>query len=257
MNRNEKNGDRIVRSQESGVLFTPNLRTLNSALKNLNQMKKQTALFSLPEIDRWYFEETALNSGYEISAGLDEAGRGPLAGPVVAAAVILPFNKQLFTEVTDSKKLSALNREKQFKIIKENAISIGVGISEVFEIDELNILNASLLAMKRAVVKLKIKPNILFIDGNRLIDSNIPQKAIVKGDFRSVSVAAASIVAKVTRDKIMEDLHNKYPQYNFKKHKGYPTKEHIEAIKNHGVLKIHRMSFAPVRDYGLKKGDGE
>lgn len=213
----------------------------------------QASLFSSTEINRWHFEETAYKSGYLIPAGVDEAGRGPIAGPVVAASVILPVDKEKFKGITDSKQLSKLQRERQFEIIQENAISVGVGISDIYEIDKLNILNASLLAMKRAVQKLEFSPDFLLVDGNQRVDSTIAQKAIVKGDFLSVSIAAASIVAKVTRDRIMADLHGLYPQYNFIKHKGYATKEHIEAIRNYGISRVHRKSFAPVRNYGFKK----
>lgn len=219
-------------------------------------MKTQTSLFSFSETNRWHFEEQALKLGYAVSAGVDEAGRGTLAGPVVASAVILPFNKDKFRNVVDSKKLSSKEREKQFYIIQENAVSIGIGISEVSEIDEFNILNASLFAMERAVKKLEHSPQILFIDGNYSINTGLPQKPIVKGDLRSVSIAAASIIAKVTRDRIMEDLHINYPEYNFKKHKGYATKEHIKAIKRYGASKVHRKSFAPVRNHGFAEIKG-
>ncbi|HSE83484.1 MAG TPA: ribonuclease HII [Thermodesulfobacteriota bacterium] len=179
------------------------------------------------------------------AAGVDEAGRGPLAGPVVAAAVILP-NECEISGLNDSKKLSPQQREILFNHIKTSAISIGVGIVEPEEIDRINILRAALLAMEVAVKNLSPQPDFLLIDGNIRTSILISQETIVDGDAICSSIAAASIIAKVTRDSIMADYHNIYPEYNFKQHKGYPTKEHFEALKKFGPCPIHRRSFRGV-----------
>jgi len=190
----------------------------------------------------WEFECRAKQRGYDIICGVDEAGRGPLAGPVFAAAVILPYNIEI-AGLNDSKKLSEKKREALFDIICEKAISYGIASSDEKEIDEINILNASLLAMKRAVDKLLIKPDIALIDGNKTPKLDICAEAIVKGDAKSASIAAASILAKVSRDRYMLKLAKEYPQYEFEKHKGYPTKLHYEKISEFGVSDIHRITF--------------
>lgn len=188
------------------------------------------------------YEMDAYNKGFKIVAGVDEAGRGPLAGPVVAAAVVLP--KGIFIEkLNDSKKLSAKRREELSEIIKQKALSYSLGIVDEKVIDQVNILNATKMAMETAINNLCIEPDIVFIDALKLDNINHRQLSIIKGDTLSVSVAAASILAKVTRDKIMEDMDKKFPQYGFAKHKGYGTKAHIEAIKNFGLCPIHRLSF--------------
>jgi len=200
----------------------------------------------------WQFEHKAKTHGYKIIAGVDEAGRGPLAGPVVSAAVILPHDFACIG-INDSKKLSEKKRNALFPVIMEQAIAVSTGISSHDEIDKINILQASLLSMKRAVEKLStppdfLAPDFLLIDGNFTLDMNIEQSAIVKGDSRSISIAAASIIAKVTRDAIMEALHKKYPLYNFIQHKGYPTKAHKEAILKHGPCPVHRRTFKGVKE---------
>ena len=177
--------------------------------------------------------------------GVDEAGRGPLAGPVVAAAVILT-PARIPEGLNDSKALSPIQRELLLNMIEKNA-QIGIGIAEPEEIDRINILGASLIAMRRAVLALPILPNMALIDGNKLPLLPCQAKAIVKGDSRSLSIAAASIVAKVTRDRLMIDADKRYPGYGFAAHKGYPTKAHIEAVNNIGASPIHRQSFKPVR----------
>ena len=178
--------------------------------------------------------------------GVDEVGRGPLVGPVVASAVILP--KNYFIEgLTDSKKLSKKKRDYFYEIIKKDALAIGIGIVDNKKIDEINILEASRLAMKKAINNLSIKPDVILTDAMRL-DMAIPEEDIIKGDLKSITISAASVVAKVTRDKMMEELHEKYPMYNFIKNNGYPTKEHIEAIKKYGIIKEHRKSFRPIKD---------
>jgi ribonuclease HII len=194
----------------------------------------------------WAFETEAKNSGFRTIAGIDEAGRGPLAGPVVSAAVILPDNFEC-SGITDSKKLSEKKREALFPIIQEKALAVGVGIADHEEIDRINILQASLLSMKRAVDDLGVSPDYLLVDGKFTIDSLLPQEAVIKGDSRSISIAAASIIAKVTRDRIMAELSAQYPQYDFHRHKGYPTKAHKAAIITHGPCPVHRKSFRGVR----------
>jgi len=188
------------------------------------------------------FERNARERGYGNIAGIDEAGRGPLAGPVVAAAVILPPDYE-HAEIRDSKKLSPRQRERLSTVIQREAVSIGIGVIEAPVIDAVNILQATLAAMKEAVLGLFPPPDYLLIDGLYRISLTVPQEAIVRGDARSVSIAAASIVAKVSRDRIMEMYHRQFPQYNFLRNKGYGTPEHREAIMKYGRCKIHRHSF--------------
>lgn len=188
------------------------------------------------------YEKDARSKGYKMIAGMDEAGRGPLAGPVAAACVILPEDCNI-EGVNDSKKLSASQREKLYDVIYDKAISVGVGIVDQDVIDSINILNATKLAMKQAVSKLSIKPDLILIDAVSLDDLDIEQRSIIKGDALSISIAAASIIAKVTRDRIMNDYDTVYPEYGFAKHKGYGTEEHINAIKKYGICPIHRLSF--------------
>ena len=196
------------------------------------------------------FERKARGCGYRIIAGIDEAGRGPLAGPVVAAAVILPPGYE-HPEITDSKKLSPRQRERLYGIIQRDAVSIGIGVVEAPVIDAVNILQATLLAMKEAVLELSPSPDYLLIDGLNRIDLVIPQETIIRGDSRSLSVASASIVAKVSRDRLMEMYHRQFPQYNFLRNKGYGTREHREAILKFGRSKIHRRSFRVAEIDGL------
>jgi ribonuclease HII len=196
----------------------------------------------------WSFEKKAFQKGFSKIAGIDEAGRGPLAGPVISAAVILPKSFQI-PGVFDSKKLTPKRRSYLYEKIYETAVSVGIGIVDPFEIDRINILQASLTAMAAAVENLSPQPDCLLIDGTFLISSSLPQKAIPKGDTLSISIAAASIVAKVTRDKLMERYHQEYPQFGFLKHKGYPTKAHKEAIQQFGYCPIHRKSFKGVKEY--------
>ncbi|SVE16788.1 uncharacterized protein METZ01_LOCUS469642, partial [marine metagenome] len=191
------------------------------------------------------FETTAREKGYNLIVGVDEAGRGPLAGPVVAAAVSLASGWQL-EGLDDSKKLSSQRRERFFTIIKEQALGYGIGIVDVKTIEEINILQASLLAMKYAVEALPEKPNLLLIDGNKSIEHEAEQWTVVKGDSLSQSVAAASILAKVTRDKLMKQYHEQFPLYAFDKHKGYGTRLHRDLIKKHGPCSIHRRTFKGV-----------
>ena len=179
-------------------------------------------------------------------AGVDEVGRGPLCGDVVTAAVILDPNKPI-EGLTDSKKLSEKKREALFDIIKQNALAWCVARASVDEIDELNILHATMLAMQRAVAGLNIKPNYVLVDGNRCPNFGIRTQAVVKGDLLVAEISAASILAKVTRDREMVELDKLYPQYGLAKHKGYPTKDHLNAIEQHGVNHLYRKSFAPIK----------
>jgi ribonuclease HII len=195
----------------------------------------------------WRFEKSFLKKGFTYIAGVDEAGRGPLAGPVVSAAVILPGLISLNGEV-DSKKLTAQKRESLYKIIYEQAVSIGIGIVDNGEIDRRNILRASLLSMVMAVENLRPRPDCLIIDGIFKVPIELPQQAIPHGDALSVSIGCASIIAKVTRDRLMERYHQDYPQYGFDRHKGYATREHRDAILAHGYCFIHRKSFRGVRE---------
>ena len=189
-----------------------------------------------------FFEQEALNRGYKRIAGVDEAGCGSLCGPVLAAAVILDL-KHLIPDIDDSKKLNPKKRESLYKKIKEKAIGWAIGIASAGEIDRINIRQASLRAMQRAVKKLKPQPDFLLVDGFTIPWLNIPQKGIVKGDCQSFSIAAASILAKVSRDKIMMDYHFLHPQYNLRRNKGYPTLEHREALKKNGASPLHRQSY--------------
>lgn len=194
----------------------------------------------------WRFEHEATARGFNSIAGIDEAGRGPLAGPVVSAAVILPLDFSC-KGIDDSKRLSEKKRAAVFPVIKEQAIAVAIGIATHQEIDQINILQAALLSMKRAVENLSHPPDFLLIDGKFTLDMDIDQSAIIKGDSKSISIAAASIIAKVTRDAIMKDLHQTYPEYNFLQHKGYPTKAHKQAILTHGPCPVHRRTFRGVR----------
>ena len=189
------------------------------------------------------FEKAAVNSGFSCICGVDEAGRGPLAGPVCAAAVILPEGA-VIAGLDDSKKLTEKKRERLYDIIKTTAVAYSVAYGTLEEIETVNILEATYLAMNRAIEGLNIKPDFALIDGNRVPRGiKIPCETIVKGDSKSMSVAAASVLAKVTRDRLMLEYDKKYPEYNFKKHKGYGTKEHTELIKQYGPCEIHRLSF--------------
>ena len=189
------------------------------------------------------FEKAAVNSGFSCICGVDEAGRGPLAGPVCAAAVILPAGA-VIEGLDDSKKLTEKKRERLYDIIKQTAVAYSVAYGTLEEIETVNILEATYLAMNRAIEDLTVKPDFALIDGNRVPRGiKIPCETIVKGDSRSMSIAAASVLAKVTRDRLMLEYDKKYPEYNFKKHKGYGTKEHTELIKQYGPCEIHRLSF--------------
>ncbi len=193
----------------------------------------------------WYYEDQARKNGYSLICGVDEAGRGSLAGPVVAAAVVLD-RRRPWQQVKDSKLLTSLTRKKLFKRIIGGSISWGVGVIEAKKIDTINIRNATMLAMKRAILSMDIKPNFILIDAIQLSNLSSPSLSIVKGDRISYSIAAASIVAKVYRDALMIRLHHLFPQYNFLKNKGYGTREHRKALNCCGPCKIHRLTFRSV-----------
>ena len=188
------------------------------------------------------YENEAYDKGYKFVCGVDEAGRGPLCGPVVAAAVILSKDAHL-EGVNDSKKLSEKKREKLYDEIMTNAVAVGIGMSDVDVIEEINILGATKEAMKEAINNLSIKPDYVLIDGNQDINIDIDRQTVISGDALSESIAAASIIAKVTRDRMLREYDKAYPEYGFAKHKGYGTKTHIEAIKEYGLTPIHRPSF--------------
>ena len=197
--------------------------------------------------DLYSYETELIKNGISLIAGVDEVGRGPLIGPVVTAAVILPVNYKL-EGLTDSKKLTEKKRDKFYDIIMHDAISIGIGIKDEKVIDEVNIYEATKLAMYEAINNLDIKPEHVLIDAMPL-NLDIPNTSIIKGDAKSLSIAAASVIAKVTRDRMMYELDKKYPMYGFGKHKGYPTKAHIEAINKYGIIKGYRKTYGPVKDY--------
>jgi len=204
------------------------------------------------EINLLKYENDLYEKGYKLIAGTDEVGRGPLVGPVVAAAVILPVNYHL-EGLTDSKKLSEKKRNLFFDVIMREAISVGIGIVSPKIIDEINILEASRLAMNIALDNLSVKPDYILSDAMKL-DRDVEVLPIIHGDAKSLSIAAASVIAKVTRDRMMEDLGKKYPEYEFERHKGYPTKKHIELVLKHGVLDEYRKTFRPVCDIIKESG---
>ena len=193
-------------------------------------------------VDLWAYEYAAFSDGYKLVCGIDEAGRGPLAGPVCAAAVILPPDCRI-EGLNDSKKLTDKRRRELYDVIVENAVAYGIAFASHQEIDEINILQATFLAMERAMQTLSPQPQLALIDGNRAKDFGLPVRTIVKGDSLSASIAAASILAKVTRDRLMEEYDAQYPQYGFAVHKGYGTKRHYEALREFGPSPIHRKTF--------------
>ena len=203
----------------------------------------------MSEVNMWEIENSLYDDGFEVICGVDEAGRGPLAGPVCAAAVVLPEGLEI-PGLTDSKKLTDKKRRELFPIIQEQAIAYGIGLASHEEIDEINILQATYLAMERALAQLHTKPDIALVDGNRAKDFGLPVRTVVKGDSLSANIAAASVLAKVTRDNLMLELAQQYPEYGFEVHKGYGTKAHYEALRQYGASPIHRVTF-------LKKFYGE
>ena len=205
----------------------------------------------IESIDNYKYERELREKGITLIAGVDEVGRGPLVGPVVAACCILPLEFNL-DGLTDSKKLSEKKREYFFEEIKKQAISYGIGIVSEKIIDEVNIYEATKLAMKEAINNMSVKPEHILIDAMPL-DLDIPTTSIIKGDLKSITISAASVLAKVTRDRMLVELDKKYPMYDFKNNKGYPTKKHLEAIEKYGVLDEHRRSYGPVADFLIKQ----
>ena len=205
-------------------------------------------LWPEPEPDTYSLERCLRQKGYKLIAGLDEVGRGPLAGPVVAACVILPEDCDNCCFV-DSKIINADERSRLYRELQYNGAFISVGIVSEADIDRLNILQASLLAMKKAVLSMSVHPDFLLVDGNQPVPMTTPQQTLTKGESKSASIAAASIVAKVIRDEMMDKYHLKYPEYNFQKNRGYPTLEHRQAIEIHGPCAIHRQSFKCVKEF--------
>lgn len=193
-------------------------------------------------VNMWEIEDGYYSESIRLICGVDEAGRGPLAGPVCAAAVILPEHTEI-PGLTDSKKLTDKKRRELFPLIQEQAIAYGIGFASESEIDEINILQATFLAMQRALNQLPVKPDLTLIDGNRETDFGMPVKTVVKGDSRSANIAAASVLAKVTRDDLMQEMADRYPEYGFEIHKGYGTKAHYAALRELGPCPIHRMTF--------------
>lgn len=223
--------------------------------KSMNKPKDKKLIQKLELMvcsrDNYYFERKLREQAITLVAGVDEVGRGPLVGPVVAACVILPEDFSL-DGLTDSKKLSEKKRVYYYDEIMRQAVSVGVGIISEKKIDEVNIYEATKLAMKEAISKCNIQPEHILIDAMPL-SIDIPTTSIIKGDFKSITISAASVIAKVTRDRMLDELDKKYPMYDFKDNKGYPTKKHLEAIEKYGIIPEHRRSYGPVRDYVEKQ----
>lgn len=216
-------------------------------LDKWERLQEKEQLLHKKFLEMTSFEEDLRQQGFQFIAGIDEAGRGPLAGPVVAAAVILPKDFYL-PGIDDSKKLTEQKREDYYERIKMEAISVGVGIIDAAEIDRINILEAAKKAMLEAVTQLAPKPDYLLVDAVKL-ETPYPSDSLIKGDARSITIASASIIAKVTRDRMMKEISRKYPDYGFSSNMGYGTAAHLEAIKRYGVTPYHRKTFAPVKDY--------
>ena len=223
------------------------MKTEKSKQKSSSKKKEKIIV-----TDNLSYEKELYAKGITLIAGVDEVGRGPLVGPVVTAAVILPVNYHL-EGLTDSKKLTEKKRNEFYKIIMQDAISVAVGIKDNNVIDEVNIYEATKLAMYEAINKLDVKPEHVLIDAMKLDKLEVPSTSIIKGDLKSESIAAASVIAKVTRDSMMYELDLEYPEYGFKNHKGYPTKSHIENVKQYGLLDNYRFTFSPISDL-IKQG---
>lgn len=223
------------------------MKTEKSKQKSSSKKKEKIIV-----TDNLSYEKELYAKGITLIAGVDEVGRGPVVGPVVTAAVILPVNYHL-EGLTDSKKLTEKKRNEFYKIIMQDAISVAIGIKDNKVIDEVNIYEATKLAMYEAINKLDVKPEHILIDAMKLDKLEVPSTSIIKGDLKSESIAAASVIAKVTRDSMMYELDLEYPEYGFKNHKGYPTKSHIENVKQYGLLDNYRFTFSPISDL-IKQG---
>ena len=246
--KNFYNKDKVININGYNFSTLEDIRNLKLFLNRPKDRKDITKIdLFIAKEDNLAYEKRLYKEGIKLIVGVDEVGRGPLVGPVVVAACILPLNYKL-DGLTDSKKLSEKKREEFYEIIKKDAISYSFGIVEAEEIDKINILEATKKAMKMAIEGLSVKPEHVLIDAVKL-DIDIPSTSIIKGDIVSLSISAASVLAKVERDRMMVELDKKHPEYNFKSNKGYPTKDHMEAIKKYGILKEHRKSYGPVRDY--------
>ena len=246
--KNFYNKDEVININGYNFSTLEDVRNLKKFLNRPKDRKDITKIdLFIAKEDNLAYEKRLYKKGITLIAGVDEVGRGPLVGPVVVAACILPINYKL-DGLTDSKKLSEKKREEFYEIIKKDAISYSFGIVDNNEIDKMNILEATKKAMKMAIEGLSVKPEHVLIDAVKL-DIDVPSTSIIKGDIVSLSISAASVLAKVERDRMMIELDKKHPEYNFKSNKGYPTKDHMEAIKKYGILKEHRKSYGPVRDY--------
>ena len=246
--KNFYNKDEVININGYNFSTLEDIRNLKKFLNRPKDRKDITKIdLFIAKEDNLAYEKRLYKEGIKLIAGVDEVGRGPLVGPVVVAACILPLNYKL-DGLTDSKKLSEKKREEFYEIIKKDAISYSFGIVDNNEIDKINILEATKKAMKMAIEGLLVKPEHVLIDAVKL-DIDVPSTSIIKGDIVSLSISAASVLAKVERDRMMIELDRKHPEYNFKSNKGYPTKDHMEAIKKYGILKEHRKSYGPVRDY--------
>lgn len=246
--KNFYNKDEVININGYNFSTLEDIRNLKKFLNRPKDRKDITKIdLFIAKEDNLAYEKRLYKEGIKLIAGVDEVGRGPLVGPVVVAACILPINYKL-DGLTDSKKLSEKKREEFYEIIKKDAISYSFGIVDNHEIDKINILEATKKAMKMAIEGLSVKPEHVLIDAVKL-DIDVPSTSIIKGDIVSLSISAASVLAKVERDRMMIELDKKHPEYNFKSNKGYPTKDHMEAIKKYGILKEHRKSYGPVRDY--------
>lgn len=233
----------------ANIVSTYELKKLENKPKDKKLIQKLE--FMVCSQDNYYFERKLRDRGIHLIAGVDEVGRGPLVGPVVATCVILP-EKFFLDGLTDSKKLSEKKREFYYDEIMRQAVAVGVGVVSEKKIDEVNIYEATKLAMKEAISKCNIQPEHILIDAMPL-SLDIPTTSIIKGDFKSITISAASVIAKVTRDRMLDELDKKYPMYDFKDNKGYPTKKHLEAIDKYGIIPEHRRSYGPVRDYVEKQ----
>lgn len=226
-------------------------KQLKEELKNNHNKytkKAKDLELSLCLLNNHYFEDKLLEQGYKYIAGVDEVGRGPLIGPVVVACVILPERFKL-EGLTDSKKLTQKQREKFYDIIMEQALSVSVALKSEKVIDQVNIYEATKLAMYDAIKNSKVKPDVVLIDAMKLEKLEIPSLSIIKGDMKSITISAASVIAKVTRDRMLDELDKIYPMYDLKHNKGYPTKKHIEAIEKYGIVEEHRKTFSPVSQH--------